>query len=353
MAGILEYSTTAASNTAINSIGIVGTVNTISNVDDAIRQQMADAASAITRVVPLAAGTYTAVKTDHNQFWRATGAVTINLTASATLTAGWALWVKADGGAITIDPNGAETISGAATLTVPNGSGAFIVSVSTGFHAIVMGDVALNATQTLTNKTLTSPTLTAPALGTPASGVATNLTGLPLTTGVTGVLPVANGGTAINAYVAGDTIYASAATTISKLGKGTAAQVYAMNAGATAPTWVTHPFVSSFESAQQTITAAGSLTLAHSLGVKPKHYMAVLQCTTGEAGYSIGDEFVQGSSVDGESGSNRGVSLVPDATNINVRFGSAAATFNAINKTTGASTQLTNASWRLVVRAWA
>jgi hypothetical protein len=52
--------------------------------------------------------------------------------------------------------------------------------------------VTLTGTQTLTNKTLT-----APALGTPVSGVLTNTTGLPLTTGVTGTLPVANGGTGV------------------------------------------------------------------------------------------------------------------------------------------------------------
>lgn len=55
---------------------------------------------------------------------------------------------------------------------------------------------------------------------------------------VGGIIPTTLGGTGLTSYTTGDTLYASAANTLSKLAIGTARKVKAVNAAGTLPEWV-------------------------------------------------------------------------------------------------------------------
>lgn len=84
-------------------------------------------------------------------------------------------------------------------VAIPVTSGGTGVTTATGTGSVVRA---------------TSPTLVTPALGTPSSGTLTSCTGLPLTTGVTGTLPVANGGTGVTTSTGTGSVVLSTSPTL-------------------------------------------------------------------------------------------------------------------------------------------
>ena len=115
------------------------------------------------------------------------------------------------------------------TTAISGGTSGYVVYDNAG----VVGEKATTGTGNVV--LATSPTLVTPVLGTPTSATLTNATGLPLTTGVTGTLPTANGGTNLTTYATGDVLYASASNVLSKLAAGTTGQVLTIAAGV--PSW--------------------------------------------------------------------------------------------------------------------
>ena len=125
--------------------------------------------------------------------------------------------------------------------TLTNATGLPLTTGVTGTLPVANGGTGVTTkTGTGANVLNTSPTLVTPILGTPTSGTLTNATGLPLTTGVTGTLAVANGGTGATSLTANNIILGNGTSAVQVLAPSTSGNILTSNGS----TWLSTTGVS-------------------------------------------------------------------------------------------------------------
>jgi hypothetical protein len=115
------------------------------------------------------------------------------------------------------------------------------------------------------------------------------------------------------------------------------------------PAWKVPILSKYYQSENTTITADTTHSFTHSLSAVPKLVFVVLECTTTDSGYSVGDQIDLSSDV-GLNSSSTGASVYSTSTTVKVCVGSSIIVINPSGFNT---LTLTLTSWKIVVKAFA